>query len=477
MLSDSYLRKSTVDAGKSVARQERDWRNDCATNGFTPGRAFIDPDLSASRYARKARPDYAALVEHIRSGGCQMLSLWEASRGSRDMGEWVALLDLCRKHGVLIRIFGGDPETFDPRKQRDREALLREGINAESESDTIARRARDGARDLAYAGKPPGPLLYGYTRTYDERGKLKEQTIHAERAAIVRRCAQDTLRGVSLNSQAQRLNDAGITSPQGGLWTGHGIARMLMNPGYVGKRIHNGEIIGDAVWPALLTAEDHTALCVLLRTPGRRIHADSTLAHELSGAATCGVCGSVLRTLKASRYLCLTRGCMKVSAAIEPMDRLVGDMMCARLSRSDAAAVFAPAVDDAALAAAKKELDELKAHLAGFVEQAAMRKLSAESLAAVEAGIKPQIEEAQRRVRALSTPPTLAKYAGIDVAAEWPNLEPAVRREFILALASVVLSPVGKGGRWSIWRLGGSRWHGDALTWGEHWRRDGYAAS
>src|SRR5688572_4481403 len=125
MLADLYARKSTNDQGRSVARQERMFRSDCAAEGVSPGRVFVDPDFSASRHARKPRPDFAALLEHIRSSQAEMISMWEVTRGSRQVGEWVSFLDLCRDQGVLIRVFGSeDPETFDPRRQRDRETLI-----------------------------------------------------------------------------------------------------------------------------------------------------------------------------------------------------------------------------------------------------------------------------------------------------------------------------------------------------------------
>jgi site-specific DNA recombinase len=473
--ADAYLRKSTVDAGKSVARQERDYRNDCVTEGFRPGRVFVDPDLSASRYRRKDRPDYAELVAHVRSGACQMLSLWESSRGSREMAEWVALLDLCRVHGSLIRIYGGDAATYDPRKPRDREALLRDGINAERESETIATRSRAGARDLAFQGKPPGPLLFGYTRTYDERGKLVAQTVEPERSKLLRRFVTDTLDGVSLNSQAQRLNDEGIRSPRGGLWTGQGIARILKNPGYIGKRLHNGEVVADAIWPALISDVEHRKLLRMLAAPGRRPSVDSTLAHMLSGAARCGACSRVLRTQGGTRYQCTWRGCMKVGTFMEPMDRLVAAMVCRRLREPDAVAVFAPPGDNGALEDAQRDLAELRGRLAEFVAQATdpKVKLSAASLAAIEARLTPQIDEAEKRVRVLSTPAVLARYADVDVPGQWDRLPAAVRREFVVALADVVLSPVGSGGRWSPWRLAESRWRVAEQTWGQIWQAAG----
>jgi hypothetical protein len=420
------------------------------------------------------------MLKHIRAGNCQMLSMWESSRGSRQMGEWVAFLDLCRDHGTLIRIFGGDdPQTFDPRRQRDREALLREGINNESETERLAPRVRGGMRDAAFLGKPAGPRLYGYCHVYDDRGKLAGQVIDDEPAARVRKCARDTLAGKSLHGQARGLNRAGILSPLGGQWTGHGLARMLINPGYIGTRVHNGEVIATEAWPAILTEKQHRQLVVLLGTPGRRsFDGGSPLRHYLSGATRCGCCGGVLRTgtsagkpkVKADRrYICRNPGCGRTSARIDYMNEAVEAQVRARLREPDAAAIFAPASDDTELVAAQAEAEDLRTRLAEFrAEGRKPRGLSAAAVAEAERGLVPLIEAAERRVTLLSVPPALAKYAD-DPAGKWDTLPVGVQREFVLALADVVLSPVGKGGRWSLARLGTSRWHGDPLTWADHW--------
>jgi site-specific DNA recombinase len=135
--------------------------------------------------------------------------------------------------------------------------------------------------------------------------------------------------------------------------------------------------------------------------------------------------------------------------------------------------VFAPPSDDVALAAAKREKRELQEHLDSFYEMAGKKKLSGAGLAKVEAEVLPQIEAAERKIRKLSTPPVLHRLAGTDVAGGWPTLPVGTRREIILALAEVRLSPVGKGGRWSPWRLAESRWLTDQVTWGEKWRAAG----
>ncbi|MFI6759444.1 recombinase family protein [Micromonospora sp. NPDC050417] len=490
--SDLYARKSTEDQGHSAARQERDWRADCAANDLQPGRVFADPDLSASRYARKQRPDFAELLEHIGSGEAEMVSLWETSRGSRRAGEWISFLDLCRDGGVLIRIFGGDdPRTYDPRKRRDYRALADEGLDAQDESDKLSERVRAGTRDSAVSGKPPGPLLFGYTRIFDERGRYVEQVPHPQRAALVRQWAANTLADVvpalgslpavaptddnpvPLHTQANALNDAGVPTPSGeGTWVGGHLNRYLRNPGYLGHRVHHDVIVARNAWSPILDEDTHGRLVALLETPGRRHHGNSKLKHQLSGAALCGPCRRPIRAKPiartgALRYFCPYRGCLRVSAMLVPMDASVDRIILARLRRTDATGVFAPGVDQVAIAATRKEVRQLQGRLDEHVVESSAGRLSARALGLVERDLQPKIDAAERKLRTLLTPPALRGEDPAELADRWPDLPVARRRGVIVALAEIVLSPVGKAGRWSDLRLAESRWVGDDRTWGE----------
>lgn len=492
MLADLYARKSTNDQGRSVARQERMFRADCAAQGITPGRVFVDPDFSASRHARRPRPDFAALLEHIRSSRAEMISMWEVTRGSRQVGEWVSFLDLCRDQGVLIRVFGSeDPETFDPRRQRDRETLISEGVKAESEVERLRSRVLPGIADAAEQGRPPGPLLYGYRRIYGpptedslspsgNRRKEIVQLIHEEHAAIVRQLAQDTLAGVPLETQAKRLNKAGVPTASGrGKWSGSAINRLLKNPGYAGHRVRKGQVVAANAWPAILDEETSLSLRSLLETPGRRNHVDTTLAYELSGAARCGLCQRHLRVKPdyrsgVRRYECRNSGCFGVAAPVHLMEPAVDAIVLARLRRPDAAAAFASSVDRAALGVARSELRALTDRRDELHAAAARPGGPSMALvAAAERELLPLIDVAEAKVRTLQTPPLLRGYDPADLAERWATYPVGERRAVIMALADVVLAPVGRRRRWTLWRLAESRWHGDDRTWGDIWAAAG----
>jgi site-specific DNA recombinase len=487
LISDLYARKSTKDAGRSAARQERDWRADCTDAGLVHGQVFVDPDLSASRYSTKPRPDYDKLLAHVRSGDCRVVSMWEASRGSRQLAEWIGLVDLCRDRGVLIRIFADGGRTFDPRRRRDYRALADEGMDAHDETERLSERVRAGQRDAAQEGRPPGPLLYGYRRVYgapsdDSRSgggyRRREitQVVDEAQAAIVRRLAADTLDGEPLIKQARKLNAEGVPTASGkGRWSNVQIGRLLRHPGYVGDRVYRGEVIATGAWPAILDRDDHRRLRALLEAPGRlRNHGRHELAHQLSGAAICGGrCGTPIRTLRGTKYACRRPGCMQVAASMSAMDDVVDRLVIARLRQVDVAAVFAPAVDDAQIQKVRRELAEAREHLAGFYAEAGAGRLSARAVATVEAATLPRIDRLEGKLRRLATPPVLRELATVDVAGTWHALPVGIRREVIVALARVVLSPGGRGVRWSPWRLRESRWHGDEMAWGQRWERDG----
>lgn len=491
-VSALYARKSVKDGGRSAARQERDWRLDCAAQGFVCGPDFVDPDLSASRFSHKPRPGYLDLLAHLKTGESDMVSLWEASRGSRQLHEWIGFIDMCRDAGILIRIFGEGGHTYDPRRRRDYRDLVNEGLEAHDESSRLSERVTVGIRDAATQGRPGGHTPYGYTRTYgaiegdDDRPRRREivQVIDPDEAAIIRRMVEDTLadRPVSMRAQARRLNGEGVPTPSGtGQWSGQNITRLLLKPALVGDRAHNGVVVARDVWPAIISREERRQLERVLRSPQRLAAAEGprALMYQLVGAALCGSCRGVLRSWRTKaggqvRYLCRRVGCGAVSAPAVRMDEVVDRIVRARLRRDDVAELFVPAADTTQeRQQIEQEIADIRQHIDDHIALAAARKLSAVALAAVESSGEADIERLNRRLRDLSRPPALRHLADIDVAGTWPDLPAVVRREVIQALAVVVLSPVGHAGRWSPWRLGESRWHGDELTWGQRWERDG----
>lgn len=477
-VADIYGRKSTDDRGKSVADQLTEAQEAIEEHGWTLGRVFTDDNRSASRFARKPRESYAQLLAHIESGGCELLILWEPSRGSRRLGEWVEFLDLCRSTGTQLYVVSHG-RTYDVRKNRDWRTLAEDGLAAHAESDVISERALRGKRRGAAAGRPAGKLQFGFRRIYDDAGEFVKQVEHPEQAPLVREAARRVLAGEACNAIAADFNARGIPGPRGGRWDLTQIKRLCVMPSYAGLRQHQGQVVGKAGWEGIHDQETYAKLLARLNDPKRTTQGSTTLVHVLSGLLACELCGTLHRVLKNRGYLCYTcRGCMKTSVRTVTVEAFVEESVVARLEREDAADLFTVserAADEAA--AAETLADELEARLTPFYAQAAAGKLSATGLAAIETDLLPQIEAARQKAKAVRTAPVpepIRKLVGAP-RERWAKLTIHQRREAMgLLIAELKVGPIGRGKRiFDPRRLGASRWTGDTLTWAEHWAAEG----
>jgi site-specific DNA recombinase len=473
VIADIYARKSTADEGRSAASQERDCRADVLDQGWSVGRVFSDPDKSASRYATKARPDWGVLMAHIAAGGCQVLVLWESSRGDRTLASWATFLDACRTTGTLVRV-SSHGRTYDPRVRRDWKVLAEDGIDSDDESQKISERTRRGKRAAAAQGRPSGQTPYGYTRVYGADGRLTAQPPHEERAEIVREIFRRVDAGEAVTAVARALTERGVPAPEGGAWPPTTIIKLATNRRYIGRVVHLGQDVGPGMWPALVDVDLFDRVVARLTDPGRRTQRGTELRWLLSGVPRCGRCATgLLRTWRqaggARRYMC--NSCKGILIQAEPLDELVESAVLGRLRRPDALTLFVPQATGGELAEARGHLAALRKRHDDHIQLAAAGELSAAGLAGVEQLLLPQIDRAERRVRALSLPAPLAHLADVDVAATWGALTVQVRRDVVRHLVDLIVGPAVRGrARFDRGRLAESRWHGDNKTWGEIWK-------
>jgi len=267
---------------------------------------------------------------------------------------------------------------------------------------------------------------------------------------IVREAAQRVLAGESLYGIARDLQDRGIPAPHGDRWWAETVKRMLTNPGYSGRRVHDGKIVGDAIWPALIAEDDAAKLDAILNDPTRRTRRDGSIRHLLSGVARCGAdgCDNPVRVQRNRGFLAyIAVPCFHVSRRQDAVDDLVTRVIIGRLSKPDAADLFAPHQDDDA-AKARLEATELRQRLDGFYAAAADNKITPDGLARVEASLLPKIEDADRRGVPSTLPPVLADVGRqVDVGAWWKGLNVQHQREVIRILVDVRIMPTQRGQR------------------------------
>jgi DNA invertase Pin-like site-specific DNA recombinase len=446
-------------------------------DGWTLCREPFKDRQGASRHSRGGdRPGYVDLVAWLRAGRADALVLWEASRAQRDLADYLRLRDLCAGAGVLY-VYNG--RVFDLRRTDDRFTTGLDALLAEREVDLLRDRVNRGVRQHAESGRPYGRLMYGYRREYNERGAFVRQLPDPGQAAVVAELARRVDAGEPLAMIAADLNQRGVPTPDGAaLWRGPRIREIVLRPAYRGARVWRGRVVREGCWPAIIDPVLQRRLAARLTDPGRRTQRGTALRWQLVGAGRCAGCGLLLISHSSGgqtrRRVYACPGCW-VSIHAGHLDAWLNTLVVARLLRDDAADLFTPAADDAELAAADAAEADLRAQLADWRASAHDgRGTTPESLAAVEAGLGPQIEAAAATVRRLSRPAPLRDLDPVQLAADWPDRPATVRRAVIAALADVRLSRRRTGvPGFDPWRLAESRWRGDELTWGEHWAAEG----
>jgi site-specific DNA recombinase len=146
---------------KSVGDQERLNRAEVEGHGWRLGGSYTDNDRSASRHARKGRPDFERLMEEITAGRGDVLVLREIARGQRDLAVYVHIRDLCLQVGLRYWLVGG--MLYDLTDRNDRMALGMQAVQAEFQADYIRDNVLRGIVGAAEAGKPHGQVRYGST--------------------------------------------------------------------------------------------------------------------------------------------------------------------------------------------------------------------------------------------------------------------------------------------------------------------------
>jgi site-specific DNA recombinase len=116
------------------------------------------------------------------------------------------------------------------------------GAVAAKGSATKSRRLKRKMLQNAQMGLPHGRSLRPFG--FDEDGI----THRPDEAAIVREMATRFIAGESLRSLCTDLDRRGIRSVKGSPWQTHSLRLVLSAPRIAGLRVHNGEVIGKAVW-------------------------------------------------------------------------------------------------------------------------------------------------------------------------------------------------------------------------------------
>jgi site-specific DNA recombinase len=443
---------------RSVPQQVDDLRAVCGREGWRVADEYPEPDRSASRFAKRDRPQWARLMADLRAGRFDVVVLWEPSRGDRRLTGWSEFLDECRTRNVLIHVTS-HRRTYDLSNARDWKSLAEDGIDSAWESEKTSMRIRRDLADAAERGRPHGRLAYGYMRQYDVRtGKLDSQVPHPEQAPVVAGIISRIADGEAVSAIVNDLATRSVLSPTGKpRWARGTICRLVLEGVvYIGKRRHNGGPLLDGDWEPLVPEDVYWRAVAVLSDPARKPRGGGIRPGRarwlLSYIATCAVCDGPLSVRHQPRagsaqvayYRCIRRGC--VSAPAELLEGQVADEVM-RWHTEPGRHEELAGRDDVAAQAARDEAKAERARLAGFEEDAIAGRISSASFARIAAGIEAHVAELDERAKQLTVPAALSgfwsrsprhemAYRQLDFLDWWGGMPVSARRSVVAALVA-----------------------------------------
>lgn len=359
---------------RSTADQEAECRAWCDREGHPVEAVYCDSNISASRFSAKDRPKWKMVTETLREGN--ILVVWEASRGYRDLEEWVALRNLCAERNVPLSYMG---RVLNLNEGDDRFTGGLDALLAERESEQMRVRVLRGKRTAAAGGEfSGGKVPWGYRWTPGARpqepGKLEPDPVEAPR---VHEAVERILNGDSQYAVYKWLqqNEKAYTPSNP-----TNMRRALAKPTLAGLRTHQGEVAGKGTWEPIITVDQYQRLTGKFDrqkaewgwaySPGR-----PDPKYLLSGIAVCGRCDKPVRHVtrtkgKGKAYQCHHGHVSRLAA---PIDEKVLKALFQVLEDLNAADFD---TDDPQIASALSEIATLDRELEDWAQAAERREVT-----------------------------------------------------------------------------------------------------
>ena len=337
-----------------VERQEEDCRRIAERLNLPVYRVYKDNDLSGSKYARKARPEYEQMLADARAGYFCTIIAYKSSRLTRRPLEHEGQIELAENHGIRFAYVASPAFDLNTASGRmvARVLAAQDAAVAEETSELIARKKLELAQQGQYLG---GYRAYGYEGPqYDDDGNLINKgriniALVQHEADTYRMIVQRVVvAGERISTIVRDLNAQGIPSPDGKEWDFANTKRILLKKRYVifddndpdkrGTLEHHSQEYR-AQWPGLIDRQTYELM--LARFAENQNNWQRGLANGrknlLTGFAFC-TCGAAMygngRKPKDGeyqrRYRCRSKdnrgnrlGCGKTFRGADPLDDYV----------------------------------------------------------------------------------------------------------------------------------------------------------
>jgi DNA invertase Pin-like site-specific DNA recombinase len=382
-----YTRISFDRSGQQLGtrRQLEDCQKLAADNGLEVAGHHHYDDNSRSAFNGKLRKGFEALLAAALAGEFDTVLVWDDDRLHRDIWDYARMV---KARLNILTVTSGPMNLGDAAGEL--VGTVKAGMNV-YESRHKSQRATRESRQRAERGIPRWRNSFGYAHDGSRQPnpvtapyvvEAYRRILHGDSLATVCKYLNDN--DALTEHWTKRRDDNGVVvipdpeRPQRAemvltrsRWTPPALSDFLRKHRNAGLRTHNGTVVAEGTWPALVDRDLFDAVQSILNRPERKPGRRTTNKHLLTGVLVCGVCGSTLRAYQdgygKQKYRCAPdSGCGTLSVLGEPLEKIARDLVVGRLSRRDAVKLVRAAEVDAAKTT---ELDERRAVLMAQAEE------------------------------------------------------------------------------------------------------------
>ena len=300
-----YARVSSdrQDVDLSVAAQMRALRDYARKNGYLVAREYVD-EAESGRIAD--RPEFRKMIDAATKTNAPFreILVWKFSRFTRKREHAVAFKSLLRRKGV--RVVSITEQADDTPTGKLLEGII-ESVD-EFYSENLAQEVLRGMREAASRGFWIGSRTpYGYNRVMVQDGPKKRPTLELdlETSPVVERIFHMAQAGKGMLPIAETLNDEGLASPAGKLWSKNTVHFILKNEVYTGTLIWGASsksqgkaepVRVEKAFPAIVSKTRFRRVNSLMRSRAPKIAHPRRVASSylLSGLVKCKSCNRAL---------------------------------------------------------------------------------------------------------------------------------------------------------------------------------------
>jgi site-specific DNA recombinase len=461
-----------------VGRQETDARGLADRLGWQVGPVVVENDTSAYKRKKVAlpngrhelrvyRPGFRDLLDLIVTGAVDGMIAYDLDRTARDPRDLEDLIDAveqCVPRLPVESVTGSLRLANDSDVTMARVMVAVANKSSRDSSRRIKRKHDELAEQGRYAGG--GARRYGYERD--------GVTIKPNEARVIRFAARAVLAGCSVSRLARYLNHRGrptvlavdaptriaklrATGRQADAdrakalvarlerhsgWSARALTDILRSPRVAGLRVHRGEVVGKAAWPAILDRETHEAVAATLHQRAKTT-VQPRLIRWCNGLLFCGRCGhymsgSYVSEKKPFRYWCPKNrgGCGRTAIQGPKTEAEIERQVLVYLTRPDVVARLSATRSTTGLERVRADVAEDEAQLRTLSRMWAEKQITLDEYAEARRIIEKRLQDA-RAVTMSAVPERVRRVlAADDVAAAWHALDPTGKREVVQAVLS-----------------------------------------